>query len=70
MLAEVLHSACASNILDENNSGGVRGLIANYFATVSAVQRKDAIDGEDESNQDDIEMVNESRRDVKTSNGG
>ena len=56
--------------MDENNSGGVRGLIANYFATVSAVQRKDAIDGEDESNQDDIEMVNESRRDVKTSNGG
>ena len=69
MLAKVLNSARAANILDENNSDGVRGLIDDYFATVSAVEGEDAVDGENESNQDDIEMVSESRRDVKTSNG-
>ena len=69
MLAKVLNSARAANILDENDSDGVKGLIADYFATVPAVEREDAIDGEDESNQDDIGMVSESRRDVKTSNG-
>ena len=69
MLAKVLNSAHAANILDENDSDGVRGLIADYFATVPAVEGEDAIDGEDESDQDDIEMVIESRRDVKTSNG-
>jgi len=46
----------------------VRGLIADYFATVLAVEGEDAVDGEDESDQDDTEMVSESRRDVKTSN--
>lgn len=69
MLAKVLNSARAANILDENDSDGVKGLIADYFATVPAVEGEDAVDGEDESNQDDIEMVSESRRDVKTSNG-
>ena len=69
MLAKVLNSARAANILDENDSDGVRGLIADYFATVPAVEGEDAVDGEDESDQDDIEMVTESRRDVKTSNG-
>ena len=68
MLAKVLNSACAANILDENVSNGVRGLIADYFATVPAVEGEDAVDGEDKSDQDDIEMVSESRRDVKTSN--
>ena len=43
-------------------------MIADYFATVLAVEGEDAVDGEDESDQDDIEMVSESRRDVKTSN--
>ena len=69
MLAKVLNSARAANILDENDSNGVRGLIAYYFATVSAVEGEDVVDGEDESDQDDIEMVSESRRDVKTLNG-
>ena len=69
MLAKVLNSARAVNILDENDSDGVRGLIADYLATVPAVEREDAVDGEDENDQDDIEMVSESRRDVKTSNG-
>ena len=69
MLAKVLNSARAANILDKNNSSGIRGLIADYFATVPAVEGEDAIDGEDESDQDDIEMVSESRRDVKTLNG-
>ena len=69
MLVKVLNSARAANILDENDSDGVKGLIADYFATVSAVEGEDAVDGEDESDQDDIEMVSESRRDVKTSNG-
>ena len=69
MLAKVLNSARAANILDENDSDGVRGLIADYFATVPAVEGENAVDGEDESDQDDIEMVSESRRDVKTSNG-
>ena len=68
MLAKVLNSARAASILDENDSDGVRGLIADYFATVLAVERDDAVDGEDESDQDDTEMVSESRRDVKTSN--
>ena len=70
MLAKVLNSARAANILDENDSDGVRGLIADYFATVPAVEGEDAVDVEDESDQDDIEMVSESRRDLKTSNGG
>ena len=39
MLAKVLNSARAANILDENDSDGVRGLIADYFATVPAVER-------------------------------
>ena len=69
MLAKVLNSAHAANILDENNSDGVRGLIADYFATVPAVEGEDAVDGEDESDQDDSEMVSESRRDVKASYG-
>ena len=69
MLAKVLNSACAANILDENDSDGVRGLTADYFATVPAVEGEDAVDREDKSDQDDIEMVSESRRDVKTSNG-
>ena len=43
-------------------------MIADYFATVPAAEGEDAIDKEDESDQDDIEMVIESRRDVKTSN--
>ena len=68
MLAKVLNSAHAANILDENNPDGVRGLIADYFATVPAVEGQDAIDGEDESNQDNTEMVSESRRDMKTLN--
>ena len=68
MLAKVLNSACAANILDENNSDDVRGLIADYFATVPAVEGEDAVDGENESDQDDIEMVSESRRHMKTSN--
>ena len=54
--------------MDENNSDGVRGLIDDYFATVSAVEGEDAVDGEDKSDQDDTEMVSESRRDVTTSN--
>ena len=65
MLAKVLNSARAANSLDENDSNGVRGLIADYFATVPAVEGEDAVDGEDESDQDDIETVSESRRDVK-----
>ena len=69
MLVKVLNSVCAANNLDENDSDGIRGLIADYFATIPAVEGEDAIDGEDKSDQDDIEMVNESRRDVKTSNG-
>ena len=69
MLAKVLNSARATNTLDENNSDGIRDLIADYFATVPAVEGEDAVDGEDENDQDDIEMVIESRRDVKTSNG-
>ena len=69
MLAKVLNSARAANILDENGSDSVRGLIADYVATVPAVEGEDAVDGEDESDQDDIEMVSESRRDVKTSYG-
>ena len=52
MRAKVLSSARAANILDENDSDGVKGLIADYFATVSAVEGEDAVDGEDESNQD------------------
>ena len=69
MLAKVLNSARAANILDENDSDVVKGLIADYFATVPAVEGEDTVDGDDESNQDEIEMVSESRRDVKTSNG-
>ena len=69
MLVKVLNSVCAASNLDENDSDGIRGLIADYFATIPAVEGEDAIDGEDKSDQDDIEMVNESRRDVKTSNG-
>ena len=69
MLAKVLNSARAANILDENDYDGVKGLIADYFATVPAVEGEDAVDGEDESDQDDIEMVSGSRRNVKTSNG-
>ena len=69
MLTKVLNSARAANILDENDFDGVRGLVADYLATVPAVEGEDAVDGEDESDQDDIEMVSESRRDVKTSNG-
>ena len=69
MLVEVLNLARATNIWDENDSDGFRGLIADYFATVPAVEGEDAVDGEDDSDQDDIEMVSESRRDVKTSNG-
>ena len=69
MLAKVLKSARAANILDENVSDGVRGLIADYFATVPAVEEGDTVDGEDESDQDNIEMVSKSRRDMKTSNG-
>ena len=69
MLSKVLNSARAANILDENDSDGVRGLIADYFATVPAVEGENAVDGEDESYQEDTEMVSESRRDVKTSNG-
>ena len=69
MLAKGLNSARAANILDENDSDCVRGLIADYFATVPAVEGEDAVVGEDESDQDDTEMVSESRRDVKTSNG-
>ena len=68
MLAKVLNSARAANILDENDYGGVKGLTADYFATVPAVEGEDAVDGEDESSQDNTEMVSESRRDVKTSN--
>ena len=52
----------------KNDSDGVRGLIADYFATIPAVEGEDAVDGEDESDQDDTEMMSESRRDVKTSN--
>ena len=37
MLSKVLNSARAANILDENDSDGIRGLIADYFATVPAV---------------------------------
>ena len=37
-------------------------MIADYFATVPAVEEEDAVDGENESNQDDTEMVSESRR--------
>ena len=44
-------------------------MIADYFATVLAVEGENAVDGEDESDQDDTEMVSESRRDVQTSNG-
>ena len=69
MLVKVLNSVCAASNLDENDSDGIRGLIADYFATIPAVEGEDAIDGEDESDQDDIEMVSESRRDVKTLNG-
>ena len=69
MLAKVLNSARAADILDENDPDGVRGLIAYYFATVPAVEGEDAVDGDDKSDQDDIEMVSESRRDMKTSNG-
>ena len=47
MLAKVLNSACAANILDENDSDGVRGLTADYFATVPAVEGEDAVDRED-----------------------
>ncbi len=47
MLAKVLNSARAANILDENDSDGVRGLIADYFATVPAVEGEDAVDVED-----------------------
>ena len=43
-------------------------MIADYFATVLAVEGEDAVDGEDESDQDGTEMISESRRDVKTSN--
>ena len=43
-------------------------MISDYFATVPAVEREDAVDGEDESDQDGIEMISESRRDVETSN--
>ena len=69
MLAKGLNSAHAANILDENDSDCVRGLIADYSATVPAVEGEDAVDGEDESDQGDTEMVSESRRDMKTSNG-
>ena len=69
MLAKVLNSVRAANILDENDSDGIRGLIADYFATIPAVEGEDAVDREVKSDQDDIEMVSESRRDVKTSNG-
>ena len=47
MLSKVLNSARAANILDENDSDGVRGLIADYFATVPAVEGEDAVDVED-----------------------
>ena len=60
MLAKVLNSARAANILDKNDSDGDRGLIADYFATVPAVEGEDATDGEDENDQDDTEMVSES----------
>ena len=51
MLAKVLNSARAANILDENDSDGVSSLTADYFATVPAVEGEDAVDGEDESDQ-------------------
>ena len=63
MLVKVLNSVHAANILDENDSDGIRGLIAEYFATIPALEGEDAVDGEDKSDQDDIEMVSESRRD-------
>ena len=69
MLAKVLNSARAANILDENDSDGIRGLIADYFATVPAVEGEDAVDGEEKSDKYDIKMVSESRRDVINSNG-
>ena len=69
MLAKFFNSARAANALDENDSDGIRGLIADYFATVPAVEGENAVDGEDENDQDNIEMVGESKRDVKTSNG-
>jgi len=69
MLAKVLNSVRAANILDENDSDGVRGLTADYFATVSAVEGEDAVDGEEKSDKDDTEMVGESRRDLINSNG-
>ena len=47
MLAKVLNSARAADILDENDPDGVRGLIAYYFATVPAVEGEDAVDGEE-----------------------
>ena len=56
MLAKVLNSARAANILDENDSDGIRGLIADYFATVPAVEGEDAVDGEEKSDKYDIEM--------------
>ena len=44
MLAKVLNSARAANILDENYSDGVRGLTTDYFSTVRAVEGEDAVD--------------------------
>ena len=40
MLAKVLNSARAANILDENDSDGVRGLTADYFATVLLLKER------------------------------
>ena len=42
---QVLNLARAANILDENDSNGARGLIADYFATVPAVEGEDDVDG-------------------------
>ena len=67
-LAKVLNSARAANILDENDSIASEVWLLIINATVPAVEGEDAIDGEDESDQDSIEMVSESRRDMKTSN--
>ena len=61
MLTKVLNSARAANILDENDYDGVKGLITDYFATLPAAEGEDAVDGEDESSQDDTEMVKKKR---------
>ena len=69
MMAKVLNSARAANILDENDSDGVRGLILIILQQFLLLKERMPLIERTKAIKDDIEMVRESRREVKTSNG-